>query len=153
MIKAEKELNKGAVQVKVHRKDLIRIVILALVIGAIFFSVFGIITALIPTEWYRRMAPANALDYAFLIVTSALIGAYISISIVRKTRVAASCTASAYGGGAGGFLGFGCTLCNKLLLLLLGAAGAMAYIEPYRPFIGSAGVAMMGYAVYKKAGS
>lgn len=115
-----------------------------------FFILFGIVTELIQNKFFIRMISATALDYIFLTLTSILLGTYVSFYRYGKKHLDKACTASAYSGGFFGFLGFGCSVCNKILVLLLGVTGVLTYIEPYRPFIGSAGVGLMGYAVYSK---
>src|SRR3989338_3315261 len=126
-------------------------IIYTVIAGGIFLVIFSLITALFPNNWFIRMTPANSLDYVFLVLTSLLLGAYVSLSLTEKKRTKQS-NASAYGGGVSGFLGFGCALCNKLLLLIFGAVGVLIYIEPYRPLIGAMGVGLMSYAVYIKLG-
>lgn len=122
----------------------------ALIASSIFLVSFSLITALFPNNWFMRMTPTNNLDYVFLVLTSILLGTYVSLSLTEKKQKKQS-NAAVYGGGVGGFLGFGCALCNKLLLLIFGAAGVLTYVEPYRPLIGTMGVGLMGYAVYTKS--
>ena len=124
-------------------------IIYTVIAGGIFLVIFSLITALFPNNWFIRMTPANSLDYVFLVLTSLLLGAYVSLSLTEKKRTKQN-NAAAYGGGVGGFLGFGCALCNKLLLLIFGAVGVLTYVEPYRPLLGTIGVGLMGYAVYTK---
>ena len=124
-------------------------IIYAVIASSIFLVSFSLIAALLPNNWFIRMTPANDLDYVFLVLTSLLLGAYVSLSLTEKKRTKQN-NAAAYGGGVGGFLGFGCALCNKLLLLIFGAVGVLTYVEPYRPLIGTIGVGLMSYAVYTK---
>src|SRR3989344_2355764 len=129
-------------------KNLKRI-IYAVIASSIFLVSFSLITALFPNNWFIRMTPANILDYIFLALTSLLLGTYVSLSLTEKKRAKQS-NMAAYGGGICGFLGFGCALCNNLLLLIFGAVGVLTYVEPYRPLLGTIGVGLMGYAVYTK---
>jgi cytochrome c biogenesis protein CcdA len=122
----------------------------AIIFSIGFFIVFGIVTVLIPNKFFARMTPIYYLDYIFLVLTSILLGTYVSFYRYQKKHSNKTCTAAAYGGGIFGFLGFGCSICNKILILLLGVAGVLTYIEPYRPFIGFAGIGLMSYAVYNK---
>ncbi len=122
----------------------------AVIASSIFLVSFSFITALFPNTWFIRMTPVNSLDYIFLVLTSILLGIYVSLSLTEKKQRKQGAIA-AYGGGAGGFLGFGCALCNKLLVLMFGAIGVVTYVEPYRPLIGTLGVGLMGYAVYVKS--
>ncbi|RMF90462.1 MAG: hypothetical protein D6736_06700 [Nitrospinota bacterium] len=122
----------------------------ALLFGTGFFLLFGVVTVLIPNRFFLRMTTTTPLDYLFLTLTSGLLGTYLSLHLFQRRQGRGACTVAAYGGGVGGFLGFGCALCNKPLLLLLGVSGVLTYIEPYRPLIGSLGIGLMGYAVYRK---
>ncbi len=126
-----------------------KFIIYGILSSLIFFFLFGIVTALIPTDFFRRMSPITILDYVFLILTSMLLGSFISLHYYHKTKNKL-CTSSAVTGGIGGFLGFGCSLCNKLLIFILGVAGVLAYIEPYRPLIGFTGIGLMGLALFSK---
>ena len=74
---------------------------------------------------------------------------YVSLYLHQK-KENKKCNVSAASGGIFGFLGFGCSICNKILILFLGVAGVLTYVEPYRPFIGFVGVGLMSYAVYTK---
>ena len=122
-----------------------------IIFSSIFFIVFGVVTVLIPNKFFARMASVTALDYIFLVLTSLFLGTYLSLHRYKKKHEGKVCGVAAASGGIGGFLGFGCAICNKLLVLLLGAVGVLTYIEPYRPFIGMAGISLMGFAVYKKS--
>jgi hypothetical protein len=118
--------------------------------STIFFVVFGVLTVLIPNKFFARMTPVTAPDYIFLIFTSLLLGTYLSFHQYQKKHGSKKGCVAATSGGVFGFLGFGCSICNKLLILLLGVAGVLAYVEPYRPLIGSFGIGLMVYAIYIK---
>jgi len=54
-------------------------------------------------------------------------------------------------GTVGGFLAFfavGCPVCNKLVLLALGASGAMSWFAPVQPFLAVASVIVMAWALH-----
>jgi hypothetical protein len=116
--------------------------------GLAFFLFSGMVTAVIPNSLFRRMTQVTALDYIFLTVTSILVGIFVALHFFhRGSRV---CTASAVGGGIGGFVGFSCTVCNRLLVLVLGVTGVLAFVEPYRPLIGLLGIGLLGFSVVLK---
>ncbi len=122
---------------------------IAVLFSTVAFLGLGIVTDLIPNRFFLRMVPPNPVDYLFLTLTSVLLGTYISFHMHLKRRASTACTLTAGTGGVGGFLGFGCALCDKLLVLLLGVAGVLTFIEPYKPLFGTIGVLMLGYAVYR----
>ena len=109
--------------------------------------ILGIPTALIPNPVFHRMTPSNALDYFFLLTTSLLAGAYLAIP-------AKTCPhdVKAAGGGVLGLLAFACPICDKLLVLLLGATFLMAYFDPIRPLLGVISIVLLLYAIDKKIG-
>ena len=52
---------------------------------------------------------------------------------------------------AGTFLSFfsvGCPICNKLVVLLLGVAGAMTIFNPLRPFLGIASIVLLSVTLF-----
>ena len=53
-------------------------------------------------------------------------------------------------GGVLGFLGFGCSICNKLLLLTLGSSFMLTYFEPIRYYVGATGILIFSFALYQK---
>lgn len=127
----------------------------AFLFSLLSFFILGVISLLIPNRFFARMTPVAWWDYTFLILTSLLLGTYLSLwwyqkKQVNEKQVNKTCNLSATGGGVGGFLGFSCSLCNKLLILVLGAAGVMAYVEPIRPYVGLTGIGLLGFAVYKR---
>ncbi len=111
------------------------------------FVAFGIITVLIPNDIFIRMTPVYFYDYIFLVMTSILSGAYIGLWYYTK-KTQTKCNYAATGGAVGGFFSFGCAICNKLLIFLLGVTGVVAYFMPIQPILGVASVTLLAYAVY-----
>jgi hypothetical protein len=111
----------------------------------------GIPTDLIDTPLFVRMVPRTPLDYGFLVANSLLLGAYASLSYHGRGRARTGREDyAAMGGTLGGVLAFGCPVCNQLLILLIGVAGALTYIDPYRPLLGVASSGLIGLAVSSK---
>ncbi len=117
--------------------------------GTAFLIVMGVISAIFSTPFFKRMDPPMFLDYFFLIATSLLLGIFVALHFVPKNK-REKCLAPAAGGVAGGFLGFSCALCNKLLIFLLGVSGVMIFIRPYQPLLGFIGVGLLLLAVVRK---
>jgi hypothetical protein len=115
---------------------------LAVSVGA--FVLFGVVTGLIPNGFYVRMVPRTPLDYLFLTLTALLLGVY-SVQRVpedeRNDKVAAA-------GTVGGFLAFGCPICNVFLLALFSSSALMTYFDPLRPLLGVVAVGLLGGLVY-----
>ena len=113
-------------------------------------TAFGTITALVPNELFVRMTPVYFYDYIFLILTSVLTGAYAGLWYYTK-KTQAKCNYAAAGGALGGLFSFGCAICNKLLILLLGLSGVAAYFMPIQPVLGVISIALLAYAVYMQS--
>ena len=54
-------------------------------------------------------------------------------------------------GGVLSVLAVGCPICIKLVVLLLGTAGALTFFAPLQLYIGIASVLLLGWAVVLKA--
>ena len=112
------------------------------------FLFLGIPTALLSTPLipYIRMIPATPLDYVFLFTTALLAAVYM---ILPENKICKP-DKTAFGGGFLGFLAFGCPICNKLFVLLLGFDFMYNIVNPIRPFLGLLSVAVLIYAIDKK---
>ncbi len=111
---------------------------------------FGIPTALIPTQWFVRMIPAQTMDYVFLLLNSALIGTYVGLHTYERHERNKRGDALATTGGIMNIFAVGCPICNKLLVTLLGASAVMAYFEPLRVWLGLASASVVGVAIWFK---
>jgi hypothetical protein len=50
-------------------------------------------------------------------------------------------------GGLVSFFAVGCPVCNKLVLLALGASGAISWFAPVQPFLAAASIVLMVWAL------
>ncbi len=51
-------------------------------------------------------------------------------------------------GGIASFLGIACPTCNKILMLIFGGPALLAWFDPIRPYLATAGVIAMGVAAF-----
>ncbi len=119
--------------------------------GMAIFLAFGIPTAVIPTGLFTRMVPAGILDYIFLIVTSAMLGAYVSLYLYGRRTCSKDYAAA--GGAVPAFLAVSCPACSVILVSLFGMSAVMIYFEPLRPVLGIIGTVILAAALYLKAKS
>lgn len=113
--------------------------------AAPLFVALGTITALWPNPLFVRMTPVTAWDFVLLTAEALLLGLYLGLR-------APGCAVGRAGlGGVLGFLGFGCALCNKLLLLVLGGPLILQFVEPWRYPLGALGIAVLALALWHKA--
>jgi hypothetical protein len=107
----------------------------------------GLPTEMVANPWFHRMTPVRWWDRPVWLVTSLLAG------LLLATFVATPATdddRSARRGGVGGVLAFfavGCPVCNKLVVLALGTAGAHTWFEPAQPILGIGSVALIAWAL------
>ena len=108
------------------------------------FLLFGTVTALWSNPFFIRMTGVSDLDYVIISFETILIGLFFGIR-------APKCAVKKAGfGGIFGFLGFGCSLCNKLLLLLFGSSFLLTYFEPIRYYVGVTGILIFSFALFQK---
>jgi hypothetical protein len=108
------------------------------------FLALGTLTALWANPLFMRMTPVDGWDYVLLGAEAALAGLYLGL------RGGACAVKRAGIGGLLGFVGFGCVLCNQVLLFVFGASFLLANVEPYRHLAGAVGILLLAWAVQRK---
>ena len=115
-----------------------------LIIASAAFLLLGTITALWNNSFFIRMTEVNGWDYIILSFESLLIGLFFGIQ-------APHCATKKAGiGGILGFVGFGCSVCNKILLLLFGSSFLLSYFEPVRHYAGVLGLLLFSYDIIQR---
>ena len=115
-----------------------------LIIASAAFLLLGTITALWNNSFFIRMTEVNGWDYIILSFESLMIGLFFGI------RAPHCATKKAGIGGVLGFVGFGCSVCNKILLLLFGSSFLLSYFEPVRHYAGVLGLLLFSYAIIQR---
>ncbi len=108
--------------------------------------IIGIPTVLIPNPIFGRSVPVRPQDYIFLAITVVLTGI-----LAASYALPAACSLQDGKLAAGGFLSFlavGCPVCNKVVVLALGASGAISYFAPLQPLLALASTILLGYAIW-----
>ena len=135
-----------------NKRNAITAFLLAIGAAALLYAIFGAVTSIIPNSFFTRMTPVRWLEQTSLLITSLLLGVYIGLLYYGKASGKDKvCNASATTGGVFGFLTFGCSICNKILVFFLGIAGVLTYFEPLRPLLGISSIGLLGFAIFKKA--
>lgn len=122
--------------------------ITALVTAAATIVLMGIPTVLIPNPWFWREFPPTAWAWPVLIVTAVLSGLVAATYVARKD--AGEQNKQGALGTAGALLGFfavGCPVCNKLVLIALGYAGALQFFEPLQPYLAGSAIVLLAVAL------
>jgi hypothetical protein len=128
----------------------------------------GLPTDVIPNPVFGRPVPVTWWSYLVLIVTAILAGLLLG-TYVREPAVpeGAALVGVAAGsgagselvladdrntrlGGMGGLLSFfavGCPVCNKIVVIALGATGARTWFEPVQPLLAVASAVLLAVAL------
>ncbi|WP_328563241.1 hypothetical protein [Streptomyces coelicoflavus] len=131
--------------------------------GALATAVLvGTPTDVVPNPLFGRSVPVQWWNYPALAVTAVLAGIVLS-TYVRGPAAPESSSSpepkAADGGrlGAiGGVLSFfavGCPVCNKLVLVLLGASGALSYWAPLQPLLAVLSAVLLAEAALRRLSS
>jgi hypothetical protein len=125
----------------------------AVVTALVTVVVVAVPTAMIPTPIFGREVGVTWWSWPVLIVTAVLSG-LVFATYVREPGAA---TGSAIGedrpsrfGVAGGVLTFfavGCPVCNKIVLLALGASGALTWFAPIQPLLAIGAMGLLTYSL------
>ncbi len=124
------------------KPDVVKSLLIAVPVSLVFFLFFGLLTDVIPNRLFSRMSPVGILDWVFLVGNALLIGVYVGL---RQNK--GVCNGKVGSGGVLGFLGYGCALCNKLLVLLLGVSFVSSFFIPLQPILGILSLLLLGWAV------
>ncbi|MBQ0826205.1 hypothetical protein [Streptomyces tagetis] len=128
-------------------------------LGALATAVaVGVPTAVVPNPLFARSVPVQWWNHPALALTSVLAGLVLS-TYVRPpvpedagTAGLGDARAGRLGavGGVLSFLAVGCPVCNKLVLVLLGASGALAYWAPLQPLVALLSLALLAEAALRR---
>ncbi|WP_353633184.1 hypothetical protein ABSL23_00185 (plasmid) [Halobacterium sp. NMX12-1] len=117
-------------------------------VGIGVFVLFGAVTGLLPNPIYVRMVSRTPADYLFLVATAIFAGTFVYQRSLAEKPIGDRFAA---GGIVGGFLAFGCPICNGVLLALFSSSALMTSFDPLRPILGVVSVVFFaGLLVYQR---
>ena len=116
----------------------------SLIIATAAFILLGTTTALWDNSYFFRMTEVNVWDYIILSLESILIGLFFGV------RLPICAIKKAGFGGVLGFIGVGCSVCNKILLFLFGSSFLLFYFEPIRHYFGAFGILLFSHALFQR---
>ncbi len=125
--------------------------LVALVSGLGTFLLLGLSAAVIPNPVFGRAIPPTAWATDVLVLTSILAG-LLTATYVRSASVPSDTdqrpAREGIVGGALTYFAIGCPVCNKLVLVALGATGAVQFFAPIQPYLAAAGLLVLAWALY-----
>jgi hypothetical protein len=113
----------------------------------------GIPTDVISNPVFGRPVPVTWWSYPTLAITAVLGGLLVATYVRDPGSPAASneeIDAPTRNGGIAGLLSFfavGCPVCNKLVLVAVGATGARQWFEPVQPLLAIVSIALLAWAL------
>lgn len=128
--------------------------VVAAVAAVVFTVAVAVPTVLIPNPWFSREIPAAWWAWPALAVSSVLAGLLLATYVrIPGTGAAVSpggTDGAARRGWAGGLLTFfavGCPVCNKIVLVAVGSAGAMTWFAPVQPYLQLAAIGLLAWGL------
>lgn len=118
--------------------------------AALTYLVIAIPTDLIDTPLFAREVPPTWWSQPTLIISSLLSGLLIATYIAAPSPDDQTGTKTGSVGAFVTFFAVGCPVCNKIVLIALGSAGAMQYFEPIQPLLAVASVALLSWAIHRR---
>lgn len=118
--------------------------------GALFALAVAIPTDLVDNPVFGREIPPTWWSWPALVVSSVLGGLLVATYVDPVATDAPTPRRGGYAGGLLTFFAVGCPVCNKLVLLALGSAGAITWFEPVQPLLQVAAIALLGYALLQR---
>lgn len=110
-------------------------------------------TAIVPNSFFTRSMPVTWWSYPVLLLT-AVAGGLLLASYVRDGQPPVDASKKAdrpsrmgLAGTALAFFAVGCPVCNKVVLIALGASGAMTWFAPLQPLLAAASLVLMAVAL------
>lgn len=126
---------------------------IAAAVGAVLSAlVLGVPTGIITTPFFVRMTPVLWWDYPVWIISAVLAGLLIG-SYTRNDPESSHASRAGWSGTGGGLLSWfaiGCPVCNKLVVLAVGATGAMQWFAPLQPVLAVAGMVLLAVAAWAR---
>jgi hypothetical protein len=110
----------------------------------------GVPTDVIPNPVFGRPVPVTWWSYPTLVVTALLGGLLIGTYIRRDEPMIDVVDVPSRNGGIAGLLSFfavGCPVCNKIVIVALGATGARQWFEPIQPVLAVASIILLAWAL------
>jgi len=115
--------------------------------------VLGVPTGVIPTPFYTRMTPVRWWNSPVLAGSATLLGLTAATYLRQLVPAGERSAKVATGGGLLSLFAIGCPVCNKLVVLAIGASGALRWFAPVQPVLATVSLAMLGAALWTRLGS
>lgn len=109
----------------------------------------GVPTDLLDTPLFSRSVPPTWWTWPVLLTNSLLMGLLVA-TYVRAPAAGDRMDRRAGIGGLLTFLAVGCPVCNKVVLVALGASGAMTWFAPVQPVLSVAAIGLLLWSLDRR---
>jgi hypothetical protein len=119
--------------------------LVAIAVGVLAALAIGVPTGIVQTSFYTRMTPVTWWNYPVWAISALLVG----LTAATYLRESGAPPTGPHRGqrtiGAAVLSSFavGCPICNKLVVGLIGASGALNYWAPLQPVLGILSIALL----------
>jgi hypothetical protein len=127
-----------------------RQLVVAALAALVIAVLIGVPTDVIPNPVFGRPVPVTWWSYPTLVVTALLGGLLVGTYVRRDESMIDEVDAPTRNGGIAGLLSFfavGCPVCNKVVIVALGATGARQWFEPIQPILAVASIVLLAWAL------
>jgi hypothetical protein len=115
--------------------------------------VLGVPTGVIPTLFSTPMTPVRWWNSPVLAGSATLLGLIAATSLRRIVQDGERSATVVTGGSLLSLFAIGCPVCNKLVVLAIGASGALRWFAPVQPVLAAGSLAMLAVALWIRLGT
>jgi hypothetical protein len=124
--------------------DPVKRVLAGLALGLFTLLAIGIPTDLIPNPIFARQIPAEWWNWPIAIASAVLVAVLVALPKPASCRPV---TRVGIIGSAFAYFAVGCPTCNHIVVLAIGATGALAWFAPIQPILAAVGVGILAVAI------
>jgi hypothetical protein len=118
--------------------------LLGLGLGLFTLLVIGIPTDLIPKPIFQRQIPAEWWNWPVALASAVLVAVLVALPKPSSCRPV---TRVGIFGSALAYFAVGCPTCNHIVVLAVGASGALNWFAPIQPFMALIGLGVLAVAI------
>lgn len=119
--------------------------VVAAVGGALTVATIAVPTAMIATPVFGRAVPVTPWAWPALLVAGGVSGLLLATYV--RTQDPDDGTRAGAAGALLTFFAVGCPVCNKVVLVVLGTAGALQWFAPVQPVLAGAAIVLLLWAL------
>jgi len=121
-----------------------RRILLGVGVGLFTFVLIAVPTELVENPLFQRMTPVEWWNWPVAVISAVLVAILVALPKPATCRPA---TRAGVVGGALAYLAVGCPTCNHLVVLAIGASGALQWFAPLQPILALAGIVVLVIAI------